>query len=102
MKVSATNLYGESPQSQVGDGASIWVIPDAPVNFENNAAVTDASKIGLNWLAGINNGGTAVLDYRLYYALEADAYTLLESNILTTSYTTSVALTTGVNYKFKL
>jgi hypothetical protein len=58
------------------------VIPDAPVNLANNALITDASRIGLTWFKGPSNGGTPVLDYRLFYALENEAYTELASGIL--------------------
>lgn len=102
VKVSATNFYGESPYSSVGDGASIWVIPDAPVNLANNAVFTNANQIGLTWFAGVANGGTPVLDYRIYFAHVDNEYTLLESGLTTTSYTATVGLTTNELYKFKV
>lgn len=102
VKVTASNYYGESPQSAQGDGASIWVIPDAPVTLVNNALITDASRIGLTWFKGPSNGGTPVLDYRIFYALENDDYTELASSVLQTSYVTSVSLISGERYKFKV
>jgi hypothetical protein len=99
--VTATNYYGESPSSVLGDGASIWVIPDAPVSLSNNALITDASRIGLTWYKSPSNGGTPVLDYRLFYALENDEYVELATGILPTSYVTTVELIDGERYKFK-
>jgi hypothetical protein len=95
IKVSAINYYGESPYSSVGDGASIWLIPDEPVSLANDALVTDASVIGLTWSAGVSNGGTPVLDYTIYYAHVDDDYTLLESGVTTLSYSTIVSLITN-------
>jgi hypothetical protein len=34
--VSATNLYGESSSSAVGNGATIVTVPDAPINLADN------------------------------------------------------------------
>lgn len=101
VKVTATNYYGESPASVVGDGASIWVIPDAPIQLANNALITDADNIGLTWFTSPSDGGTPVLDYRIYYALEFDEYVLLDTGILPTSYVTTVPLIDGERYKFK-
>ena len=49
VKVTASNVYGESEFSAVGNGATIWVVPDAPTFFTNNAGVTNAFEIGLLW-----------------------------------------------------
>ena len=44
-KVYASNLYGNSLVSTVGNGAIILTNPDAPVSLVNVASVTDVSKI---------------------------------------------------------
>ena len=48
-KVTAMNLYGSSLESSVGNGAVLLTVPDAPLNLANEASVTSASQIGLNW-----------------------------------------------------
>lgn len=48
-KVIATNVYGDSPFSAAGNVGLTKLIPDAPINLANNAAITDAAKIGLVW-----------------------------------------------------
>jgi hypothetical protein len=112
--VTASNIYGESPYSLMGDGASIWVNPDAPVQLSNNAQVTNAANIGLQWLTSPSDGGTAVLDYRIFYSLvkQPDGngdytfvnseFTLLTDGISSTSYTTSQTLISGALYSFKV
>lgn len=62
-KASAINDYGESVSSQVGDGASLVVVPDSPVNLENDPSQTDSTKIGFTWAPGSSNGGAAIEDY---------------------------------------
>jgi hypothetical protein len=42
-KVSAINYYGESPFSEVGNGATKKDEPDAPFNLQNRASVTSAT-----------------------------------------------------------
>jgi hypothetical protein len=41
VRISATNLFGTSANSPIGDGASIWLQSDAPINLANNEAVTN-------------------------------------------------------------
>jgi hypothetical protein len=41
--VTAINIVGTSLNSQPGNGAVILTIPDSPVNFLNNPAVTSAT-----------------------------------------------------------
>jgi hypothetical protein len=41
VKVVSVNLYGDSADSSTGNGAIIWLVPDAPVSLANDAAITD-------------------------------------------------------------
>jgi hypothetical protein len=104
VKIIATNYYGDSIYSDAGAGAIIWVVPDAPINIFNDAAVTDATQIKFTFTEGLENGATPVLDYNIFWDMGAgnDVYTLLESNLLTTYYTTTVELTPDVIYSFKI
>jgi hypothetical protein len=45
----ATNVVGNSMQSNPGNGGVITTNPDAPVSLANVAAVTSATSIGLIW-----------------------------------------------------
>ena len=101
-KVKATNLYGTSNDSPIGDGASIWLQPDAPINLANDVSVTTETTIGLTWSPGNSNGGTPVVDYKIWYALVGEEYQVLESNQISTVYATSVTIQTGSSYKFKV
>lgn len=67
IKVSATNLYGTSSLSATGSGAVIQLVPSAPVSLTNNATATSATQIGFYWSDGVSNGGTAVVDYTVFY-----------------------------------
>jgi hypothetical protein len=65
VKVIAANLYGDSEMSPVGGTAYITFIPDAPTNLMNDAVITDAGVIGLDWEEGVSNGGSIILDYTI-------------------------------------
>jgi len=102
-KVSAINYYGESVTSQVGDGASLIVVPDAPVDLQNNPAITDSTRIGVTWFPGSSTGGTPIIDYEISYAEEASSeFTVLDSAVALNEYTTTIPLVEGQNYKFKV
>lgn len=63
--VQARNLVGDSLQS---DTVTILAaqISDAPLNFADSPDVTSAYQIGLQWSAPTFQGGSPVLDYRVW------------------------------------
>jgi hypothetical protein len=67
----------------------------------NNDVLTDATSIAFTWDDGAD-GGTPIIDYQLWYALELEDFTQLETSLTEKSYVTSVTLVAGSNYKFKL
>ena len=66
-KIVASNFYGDSDFSQPGNGATIQLVPDAPVNLANVPEVTDATTIKFTFEEGPSNGGSPVIDYDIYY-----------------------------------
>ena len=63
----AINYYGESQESDEGNGAIIVLVPDAPIGLEDNILVTTASVIGFTWKDGLSRGGSPIIDYRITY-----------------------------------
>lgn len=100
-KVYATNLYGNSFVSNVGNGAIILTKPDAPNTLANVPAQTSASQISITWLKGAAEGGTPVIDYSVWFDQGNGNYIIFQSGVLPTSYITT-ALTMGTSYKFKV
>ena len=43
------------------------MIPDAPLNLANDQSTTNNIVIRFTWTQGLNNGGTPVIDYTVYY-----------------------------------
>jgi len=101
--VVAGNVVGESATSTAGNGAVILTVPDAPINLQNVALVTNAQQVGLTWLAGVANGVSPVIDYRVNYdkGLGNGVHVELVSGITGTSFT-ATGLTRGVTYSFKI
>lgn len=48
-KVIATNMYGDSPVSAIGNGAVIITYPSAPLNLTEIITVRTATTLGLQW-----------------------------------------------------
>ena len=73
--------------------------PDAPVDLQNIVDVTDAVTIGLIWTAADFDGGTAVIDFRIWYdnATNGAEYVILAENILQPQYI-SENMVTGSTY----
>jgi len=86
VKIAAINLYGTSGFSAIGTGAFIQLVPDAPLSLADNPVITSATVIGLTWSNGLSNGGSAVIDYRVYYDRAAGDWIELASGIATRSY----------------
>lgn len=97
-KVVATNSYGDSLESDEGNGASIVLVPDTPLMFRDDPSVTSEIQVGLLWTDGVSNGGQPVLDYTVSYEVSAGVWTELASGILTQSYTSTASLTAGASY----
>lgn len=77
-KVVATNIFGNSLESEAGNGAVIVTKPDKPINVAEIVAKRAASSISIMWTDGVSNGGKPVLDYRISYALDgSDDYTVV-------------------------
>jgi hypothetical protein len=43
-----------------------------------------------------------VIDYQIWYGLQSAVFTLLDTGVTTSSYTTSVTLVPGEKYKFRV
>ena len=95
MKIVSVNVYGESIQSDSGSGSVIYSVPDAPVNLANDADTTSDTVIRFTWIDGVNNGGTSVIDYTVYYDQGSSSFVELESGVTTQFYETDVTLTAG-------
>lgn len=68
VKIISVNFYGESVEmSQVGDGAVIQNVPDAPVSLADDPTTTSDVQIRFTWSDGASDGGTSVIDYTVYY-----------------------------------
>jgi hypothetical protein len=67
LAVSATNDYGTSEFSEIGNGGVIVLVPDAPKDLVNVPSVTNDQTIGFAWSDGDSNGLETILDYRVWY-----------------------------------
>jgi hypothetical protein len=79
-------------------------VPDAPVDLANDPTTTTDTVIRFTWNDGASDGGTAVIDYSVYYdqGTGSGTFVLLESNVPTAYYLTTVTLTAGTTYTFKV
>ena len=68
--IIAFNAVGDSPVSDVGNGAIVAVstVPDAPRYIARNPnKVLDKTRISIIWEDGAHNGNQPILDYRISY-----------------------------------
>ncbi len=75
--------------------------PDAPINLSNNVLQTASGVIGITWNEGSYNGGSTILDYRVSYHIEGEAYSVLAPAVTSTFYTAD-SLIPGALYTFKV
>lgn len=101
-KIVAENVYGSSTISLAGNGALCQVVPSEPINLVNDIPTTNAFNIGLDWDEPTNDGGTPVIDYRVWYKLEDGEFYELTENVIGSYYLTTFDLVPGANYDFKV
>ena len=85
-----------------GSGAVIQSVPDAPISLLNDLTVTNDSRVGFTWENGQNIGGTPIIDYSVHYDQSTGDFILLQSGVTTEFYMTTIALTKGSTYSFKV
>lgn len=101
-KLTATNSYGTSLVSEVGNGDVMVVVPDAPLLLRDNVDVTTAYVMGMLWTDGTNDGGKPVIDYVVSSDQSTGVWVDYASGILTQSYQTDFSVTYGNTYLFKV
>ena len=76
--VIAQNLYGDSAESQPGNGAYMLTNPSEPLNLREETSMRTASTLGLVWDQGIFDGGESVSSYAVSeFDADTGDYTLL-------------------------
>jgi hypothetical protein len=90
--------------STEGNNAVIQLVPEPPINLANDPLTTTDIVIRFTWDEGLNNGGVPVLDYDVYYdqGSQVGSFILLEEAVLTKYYQTTITLTPGETYSFKV
>ena len=103
-KVIAVNIYGDSFESDVGNGAIIITYADAPLYLQEDLVARDWTSLGLKWEEGPENGGNTISSYVLSMAVGNQAYSVIQSTISPTAQGVTVVtdLTIGLVYKFKV
>lgn len=101
IRVNALNAYGTSPLSEMGSGAIMQLVPDAPINLANVPEITLDDKIGLSWEDGASNGGTSIVDYQIYFDQGSDSYVELISALTQREYI-ATSLFSATTYAFKV
>lgn len=73
-------------------------LPDKPINLSDDPSTTTANVIGVIWDEGLENGGTAVLDYSISYDQSTGSWIELATGVVENSYSTIVTLIPGNTY----
>ena len=68
------------------------LVPNPPINLQNNPSITSRTVIGFSWQNGVDDGGSPVIDYRITYDQGIDAFIILDSGLTQASYITKVYL----------
>jgi hypothetical protein len=100
-KLFATNVYGDSLESDSGNGAIITTTPDAPINLTENYFLRTKSTLGLTWDNAAFTGGASIIDFRISIAVSGGSFSILGSGFTARAYT-ATGLTSGLTYEFKV
>jgi hypothetical protein len=75
--------------------------PDSPINLDEDRTITTGTQIGLVWVKGTDNGGSPVLDYKLWSDQAENDYIPLDEGV-TDLFFTATGLSVGFTYNFKV
>jgi hypothetical protein len=74
-------------------------VADPPLNLINIPGITTAYQIGIEWIDGVYDGGSPVLDYQISYAISGDSLQIFASGTIEQHEIVNL-LTPGVSYDF--
>jgi hypothetical protein len=100
-KVLAYNVYGDSELSEEGNGATIYTVPDAPIDLREDSTSRTSTTITVLWDDGASDGGSPIIDYRISWDRGMDEWEYLADGIIYEIYT-ATGLDYGTIYSFKL
>jgi hypothetical protein len=101
-KIKAINEFGTSMDSSAGNGATYYSVPEPPKDLQNDLAVTSDTVVGIIWSDGYTDGGSAIIDYRVWYDQGTDNWIVADNAVTTREYRTTDSLIAGETYKFKV
>lgn len=98
--VSATNSAGTSEQSAVSASAIPVTTPSAPISV---AGTSGDGRVNLSWTAPLQNGGTEITDYEVWYsAFSIGPFVTFSDSVSTNRTAVVTGLTNGSTYYFKV
>ena len=68
VRVIALSNFGDSPPSEPFQRLVAFT-PSAPINLRNNKGITSVSQVAMLWDAPLEDNGSAILDYRVFWRL---------------------------------
>lgn len=78
-KVLATNIKGDSIESDVGTGATIITTPSIPLSLLEDTSLRTDTSLGLTWTTSSSDGYSPILDYRINIAADGGSFSVLET-----------------------
>jgi hypothetical protein len=99
-RVAARNSVGLSSYSSSISIISA-IVPTAPLSLTRDNSNTDSTQVTFTWSATSSNGGSAVIDYSIYWDNGTSTWSLVTNGISTLSYT-KTGVTAGLTYQFKV
>jgi predicted RNA-binding protein with TRAM domain len=98
--VSATNSAGTSEQSAVSASAIPVTTPSAPLSV---VGTSGDGRVNLSWTAPLQNGGTEITDYEVWYsAFSIGPFVTFSDSVSTNRTAVVTGLTNGSTYYFKV
>jgi hypothetical protein len=77
-------------------------VANAPISLTNDPLTTTDTVIRFTWSDGSSNGGSSIIDYTVYYDQGTSTFVQLEAGVISQFYLTSVTLSAGTTYVFKV
>ena len=99
-RVAAANPEGTGNFSNSSSGVIPDVVPNAPTSLALVSKSTNS--ISLSWRAPIENGGTAVADYKVEYSTDGSNWSTFSDGVSTATSATITGLIRGTSYQVRV
>jgi titin len=101
-RVSAVNGKGIGAASALATATTLTLAPQAPTGLAVVTEASTATSVQVSWTAPVDNGGSAITDYKIEYSTNGTNWSTLTRTASATTSATLAGLSPGTTYQVRV